>query len=181
MKKLIIGLFVLGLTTLSFSQDLNNGIEETELKGVVVIAPNYNYLMSAVDENTSPSVKKLQLEAASFDVRNLENYDPIIDSYEVTFKQSNGKILATYDENGKLKNSFEKYKNVILPRAVLSTVFNDNIVDGWKITKDTYRVRYTQNNDVKRIYKVELRKGKLKKNLKIETDGKSAYLTENSN
>ena len=169
MKNLFIGLMAIGLTSLCFSQSSMNGIEEVQLEGVVVSAPNYSYLMNVLEVNTSPRVKQLELEAAKYDIRDAKNYHPSFETIQVVFTQTNGKIIAVYDNDGQIVKSYEKFKNVILPREVLSNIFMDH--EGWQLNKDTYQVTYNRGEDVKKIYKVQLSKGDLKKNLTIDSDG----------
>ena len=170
MKKLIIGLFVLGLTTLSFSQNLNNGITETELKGVVITAPNYTYLNKVFDKNTPNRVRQLELEAAKYNINDDPGYDSSFKEYEVVFRQDNNRIKAIYDKDGEIINCSEKFSNVKLPENILSSnIFEDN--NGWTLHKDTYLVSYKKGMDVKKVYKVQLRKGKQKKNFTINMEG----------
>ena len=170
MKKLIIGLMALGLTNLSFSQVNNDGIKEVELEGVVVTAPNYNYLNEVLDKNASEKIKDMQMEVATFNIKNLENYDPEVEEYQVIFNRTNGKVIAIYDNDGDIESSFERYKNVIVPRNVLSKIFMDHY--GWELIKDTYQVSYKKDKEVKKVYKVQLLKGDLKKNLKLDHEGR---------
>ena len=170
MKNLIFGLMAIGLTSLCFSQNKSNGIAEVQLEGVVISASNYSYLMNVLEENTCQRVKHLELEAAKFDIRDAKNYDPNFETIQVVFSQSNGKIIAVYDNDGEIIKSYERFKDVALPPVVLSSIYkNDH--HGWQLKKDIYQVFYQQGEDVKKIYKVQLRKGKLKKNLTIDADG----------
>ncbi len=169
MKKLIIGLMALGLTNLCFSQVDSNGIAEVELEGVVITAPNYDYLNEVLDKDASEKVKDLQMEVATFNIKNLENYNPEVEEYQVIFNRSNGKVIAVYDKNGDIESSFERYRNVIVPRRVLTKIYMDHY--GWELIKDTYQVSYKKDKDVKKVYKVHLLKGDLKKSLKLDHEG----------
>ena len=67
MKKLILGLFLFGLTTQMFSQI-------TKLPEVVVRSVNYKYLI-AVDENQEDvNVKNLEEQVAMYNVKNTDLY-----------------------------------------------------------------------------------------------------------
>ena len=169
MKKLIIGLLFLGVTNLSFSQNTNNGITEVELEGVVITAPNYTYLNKVFDNDTPLRVRQLEVEAAKYSVKNADVYDSSFKEYEVEFKQTNGRILAIYDKDGEIISCSEKFSNVKLPEEVRSNIFKD--FNGWKLHKDSYSVSYIKGLDVKKIYKVQLRKGKQKKNFTINMEG----------
>ena len=181
MKKLIIGLMALGLTGLCFSQNSTSGIAEVQLKGVVVSATNNSYLIDVLDGNTSPRVRQLQLEAAKYNIKDTKGYDPNFESIQVVFKQSTGKkqsrdiIKATYDKNGKITNASEKFNNIILPPTVRSSIYKDH--NGWDLKKNSYQVSYRPGKEVKKVYKVQLKNGKLKKNLKLDSNGRFLKLS----
>ena len=170
MKKLIIGLLFLGVTNLSFSQNTNSEFAEVELEGVVVTAPNYTYLNKVFDKNTPNRVRQLELEVAKYNIKEDSGYDPRLRvDYEVVFTQTNGRINAIYDKDGEIISCSEKFSNVKLPENILSSnIFEDN--NGWTLHKDTYSVSYKKGMDVKKVYKVQLRNGKQKKNFKINME-----------
>lgn len=170
MKKLIIGLIALGLTSLGFSQNNTNGISEVQLKSVVITVPNIGYLNDVSDGSISSSVGNLQLEAANFNIKDLKEYNSDLEFMQVAFYQKNGKIIANYDKSGNIIRSTERFKNVVLPPAVRSSIYKDHM--GWDLKKDTYQVSYRPGKEVKKVYKVQLKKGNLKKNLKLDSDGR---------
>lgn len=171
----------IGLTSLCFSQNNSNGIAEVQLKGVVVSAINNSYLIDVLDVSTSPRVRQLQLEAAKFNIKDAKGYDSNIESIQVVFKQSTEKnqprdiIKATYDKNGTITSAAEKFNNIILPPAVRSGIFKHH--NGWEMKKNSYQVSYRPGKEVKKIYNVQLKKGKLKKNLKLDSDGRFLKLS----
>ncbi len=169
MKKLIIGLLALGLTNLSFSQILNEGVTEVQLEGVTVSPRNSNYLNKVQDLNTPIKVKRLENKAAQYDIKDAGIFDHKFEAYEVIFKQSSGKIIAIYDKEGNVISSSEKFKNLRLPKAVRMGIFEDH--DGWELHSDSYLVSYYSGKNVKKLYKVQLRKGKQKKNLRVDVEG----------
>ena len=169
MKKLIIGLLFLGVTNLSFSQNTNSDFAEVELEGVVVTAPNYTYLNKVFDKNTPNRVRQLELEAAKYNIKDDPGYDSSFKEYEVVFRQDNGHIKAIYDKDGKIISCSEKFSNVKLPENILSSnIFEDN--NGWTLHKNTYSVSYKKGMDVKKVYKVQLRNDKQKKNFTINME-----------
>lgn len=169
MKKLIIGLLALGLTNLSFSQILNGGIASVELEGVTVSPRNMTYLNEVQDYNTPLKVKVLENKAAQYDIKEEGIFDSEFEAYEVVFKQKSGKIIAIYDQEGNIVSSSEKFKNIRLPEEVRISIFRNH--DGWELHSDAYLVSYYLGKDVKKLYKVQIRKGKLKKNLRVDVNG----------
>lgn len=165
MKKSIIGVLLVCLASISFSQS----IEEVKLESVTITPLNTNYLNNVLDLNTPVEVIRLEKEAAKFDITTLDLYDPDFATYEVTFSQKDGKIVAVYDKDGNILRSSERFQNVILPRKVLNSVYAQN--QGWRFHKDSYLVTYYEGRDAKKMYKIQLRKGNKRKNLRVDVDG----------
>ncbi|HEY9186009.1 MAG TPA: nicotinate-nucleotide adenylyltransferase [Salegentibacter sp.] len=165
MKKLLITLFVLGFTFQSFAQI-------TELPEIELVAVNYKYLDAAGDEDASISVKQLQQQVAEYDVRKANFYADEYDFYTVNFFIPDGKILASYDKDGNLLRTAEKFKNVALPQAVRDAI--GKRFPNWSIAEDVYRVNYHESGNVKKRYKVLLKNGD--KRMRIKTDEKGNFL-----
>ncbi len=169
MKKLIIGLLVIGFTNLSLSQTATPKLADIDFSEVIISPLNISYLNEVLDETTPQSVTFLENKASRFNIKTSNVYDNNHDIYEITFTQSNGKIIAYYDNSGKIIRCSEKFKNVKIPLQVRATIFKDN--PGWVLHSDTYLVSYKYGDEARRIYKIQLRKGKQKKNIKIDNQG----------
>jgi hypothetical protein len=165
MKKAVIGLLFLGLASLAFSQEPEGKAQEVELEGVTVTSPNFNYLNSVQDKNTPEIVKVLERKAASFDLKESPIYNRIDEAYEVFFSNSKGKIVATYDNDGQILSSFEKFGDVVLPVPVRNTIFAD--YPDWKVNSNAYAVSYYRHKGVKKTYHFQISKNDKKKNLKL--------------
>ena len=166
MKNLILGLFVFGLTTQVFPQEI-------ELPAVEIEAVNYKYLYAVSTEDTDPQVKKLEEHVSTYDVTQSEYYDDDYDSYTISFYIPDGRIAAAYDKNGKLLRTIEKFNNVKLPRAVNKAVAKR--FPGWKLDKNVYKVSYKiQNEGATKIYKMKLSNGD--KTIKVKTDEEGNFL-----
>lgn len=162
---LSLGGFVLGLTIQSFAQ--------IELPEVKVVAVNYRYLNSVDDKESAMPVKRLEREAAAFDVKNSEFYEDDYDTYFVSFYIPEGKILAAYDKDGKLLRTAEKFNNIKIPNAVSQSVTKK--FPGWQIAKDVYLVSYYDPDGVDKKYKLLLEKGT--KRMKVKTNEKGEILS----
>lgn len=172
MKTVIFGLLFLGLANLSFSQS-SNEIEEVQLADVVISPLNLSYLNAVHDENTPKVVKQLESKVAKFDITESPVFDKQFEAYEVIFKDAtnnSGRIIATYNSEGKILKSFEKFNDVTLPSAVRNAIYKE--YPGWIIHSDTYLVSYYLNEDIKKVYKLKIKKDDEKKTLKIDVDGK---------
>ena len=168
MRKLIIGLLVLGLTIPAFSQ-----ITKTEkLSEVVIVATNYKYLNQVGQDEVAIPVKMLQRKVATYDIKTSDFYDDEYDYYSVNFFIPEGKVLAAYDKDGKIIRTVEKYKDIALPKHVVNSVVKR--FPGWTIAKDAYLVNYHNEKGVTKKYKLTLENGD--KRMKVKTDAEGNFL-----
>jgi len=166
MKTLITGLLFVGLTSLGFSQ---NGIEQVELSEVNVTPLNLSYLNKVQDSDTPERAKELENIASRYDVTESKVFNRKFEAYEVIFKETDGSIVATYDSDGKIISSLERFNDVLLPYKVRNAVFSE--YPDWSLHKDSYLVSYYLDQDVKKVYKIQLRKDGKRKNLKVDVFG----------
>ena len=151
MKKFVLGLLAMGLTSPAFSQ-----IVKTEkLSEVTVYATNYKYLN---DVNTlevaSVPVELLERKVSAYDVKDSDFYQDDYDFYSINFYIPQGKILAAYDKDGNLLSTAEKFKDINLPQAVKQAVWDK--YPKWTITKDVYLVNYKDGRGANKTYKLKL-------------------------
>lgn len=169
MKKAILGLILLGMTTQVFAQV----IKTEELSEVTVYATNYKYLNDMNSgEVASLPVAMLQRKVAAFNVKDSEYYQDDYDLYQINFYIPEGKILAAYDRDGKLLRTVERFKDINLPAAVKNAVL-DRFPE-WTITKDNYIVHYHDTKGSTKKYKLKLENGD--KTLRIKVDEKGKFL-----
>ncbi len=165
MKKLILGVFILGLTTQVFAQVTN--VEQ--LSEVVVTAVNYKYLNQTDNKDAAIPVKVLQRKAAAYDVQAQDYYQDDYDFYSVSFYIPDGKLVAVYDPKGKILRTIERFKDVRLPDAV-----NKSLAERfpkWEPVSDIYRVTYNEDRGAKKVYKLKLKNGKKTVRVKMNEDG----------
>ena len=169
MKKILCGLFILGLTVPSHGQI----IKTEELSEVIVYATNYKYLnnIDTQEEATVP-VEMLRRKVAAFNVMDSEFYQDDYDLYKINFFIPEGKILAAYDKDGKIIRTAEKFKDINLPDVVKKAVLKR--FPGWTITKDIYLVRYHDAKGVSKKYKLKLENGD--KVLRVKLDEKGTFI-----
>lgn len=79
-------------------------------------------------------------------------YEDAYDTYFVSFYIPDGSILASYDKDGELLSTAEKFKNTKLPAAVREAV--EKRFPQWAISKDTYLVSYYSEGGVRKKYKL---------------------------
>ena len=177
MKKLVLGAILLGFANLSYSQSSECGTNVIKLSGVEVSAVNQNYLNKVVSGATSEVVFTMQSEAASYKIERTPSYndnyiysDMLNKTYDVQFSKQKGEINATYDRNGNIIATSEKYYNLTPPPAVRNSAFK--ALPDWKVNSTSYTVNYN-GKDAKKAYKIQLSKDRQKKTLKFDVDGKS--------
>ncbi len=167
MKKLLIWLFIFGLTTQFYAQVVSNG----QLPEVVVTAVNYKYINDVANGDVDQDVKSLELEAANFDPRsNKDLYEDEYGNYKVSFYIPDGMIVAAYDKDGKIIKTIEKFKDVKPPRTVINSVIKR--FPGWAITDDVYKVTYHHEDGSNKMYKLILENGNKKMRIKTDENGK---------
>ncbi|MGB5463046.1 MAG: nicotinate-nucleotide adenylyltransferase [Aureibaculum sp.] len=165
MKKLIIGLFVLGLMTQGFAQ-----ITKVEqLSEVVVVAVNYKYLNQVDSQEAAVPVELLQRKVATYDLKSQDFYDDDFEFYTVSFFIPEGKIVAAYDSNGKILRTIERYKDIALPMDITMAVTKR--FPGWSITKDVYLINYHEAKGVTKKYKLTLENGDKRLKVKVDSEG----------
>ncbi len=175
MKKIILGLFFIaittqfGLTTQTYAQVISDGM----LPEIEVYALNYKYL-SSIDNAAAPvPVKLLERKVANFDVTELELYRDDYDFYSVSFYIPEGNVVAAYDKQGELLRTIEKYKNITVPKPVAKSVAKR--FPGWIIYRDVYKVSFYENSGLtKQEYKLMLENGD--KRMKVKIDPKGNFL-----
>ena len=145
-------------------------VGQVTLPEVKIISLNYKYLKSVDDSSAAQPVRLLEHKAASYDLKNAEFYEEEYDNYFVSFYIPQGLILAYYDNNGKMVQTTEKFKNVTLPKVLREAVTQR--YPQWLIAKDVYFVQYyTDARGTKKIYKLLLENGSKRIRVKLNEIG----------
>ncbi|MGB5646740.1 nicotinate-nucleotide adenylyltransferase [Muriicola sp.] len=165
MKKIILGLLALGLTIPAYTQV----VKVEELSEVVVRPMNYKYLNAADSKVAAIPVKMLERKVAAYDVTEADFYQDDFDFYTVSFFIPDGKIVAVYDGTGQIVRTIEKFENIALTDAVKNAVLDR--FPNWTVTKDVYRVTYSDNKGANKIYKLILVNGDKKMRVKVNDEG----------
>lgn len=178
MKNLIIGLFLIGLTTLGFSQQKKGKIKAVQLKDVTVNTTlsdisllnfNFSYLDKVQDNTTAAPVKSFQAYASRYDIMNLSEFDGRQELFQVMFKGTKGYIVAYYNNEGKILSTNERYRDIKIPKKMVRHILSE--YPDSKFLKMVHTVHFKENNDVKKIYRIRILNDNSKKNLKITTTG----------
>jgi len=165
MKRFLIGLLALGLTTQIYAQI----VDEESLPEITIRAVNYKYLDLVDNSEAGVPVQLLEDKAANFDLKNSEFYEDGSEIYKVFFYIPKGRIVAAYDRQGEILYTIERFENVALPYDVAASI--KERFPGWKMAKDVYRVNYDVVYGAKKQYKVVLKNGKKTIRVKIDDEG----------
>lgn len=161
-KLLMLAMLLAGFAIRSSAQDT--------LREVRVVASTYKYLSAIDNHEMGPAVKMLEEKAANYDVKKSEFYDEDYDGYFISFYIPDGNILASYDANGKLLRTAEKYKNTQLPPAVRNSVAQR--YPNWRISKNVYQVNYYDSkNQADKTFKIVLENGDKRMKIKVNEKG----------
>ena len=165
MKKFIIGLFVIGLTSQVFAQ-----VPKVEqLSEVVVTAINYKYLNAIDSKEVAIPVKMLERKVAAYNVQDSDFYQDDFGFYYISFYIPEGKIVAAYNAEGEVIRTIERFEDVNLPTAVRDAVADR--FPKWKIVNDVYRVTYNRTKGANKSYKLKLKNGNKIMRVKIDDTG----------
>lgn len=162
MKTLLIGaLAILGLGIVSAQET------PVELEDVTVSPKNSKFLHAMQDDYTPNHARDMEMMAASYDLIHSEYYRGSAKSdYFIEFKSDKGSMYTTYDKKGEITKCQEKYKDIALPVEVRNEIIKDN--PGWELTGCEYTTLYKDDEVYKKIYKVDLKKGRNKKIMIID-------------
>ena len=150
-----------------------NGYAQETLPPVTVQSLNYKYIRSVYDTNAAQPIRLLERRAASYDVKTSEFYEDDYADYFISFYLPHGHVLATYDSEGKLLRTAERFKNIALPPLVRQSIVKR--YPGWSTAKDVYVVNYsTEADKIKKVYKVVLENGD--KRIRVTTDEKGDFI-----
>lgn len=144
---------------------------QINLPEVKIVATTYKYLNAVDNKEMAQPVRMLERLAATYDVKKADFYEDNYDTYFVSFYIPDGSILASYDKDGKLLRTAEKFKNTKLPAAIRAAV--GKRFPQWIISKDSYLVNYYQNGRATKKYKLLLENGD--KRLRVETNDEGEF------
>jgi hypothetical protein len=169
MKKLLIGMLFLGLTSLSYSQASAEVRKNLKLDGITLMPANLGYLSVVGAGTKSLKILNLQRAAASFDIKKSSIYNRKARYHVFNFDQKEAHIQATYDRDGRIVKSYERFNDVILEPDFRNSIYLK--FPGWNIESNKYEVLYSQGKNPRKVYKLKLKKGNDTKRMKFDING----------
>ncbi|WP_369752430.1 hypothetical protein AB3G34_10655 [Flavobacterium sp. WC2409] len=172
MKAYIIAILVLGITSLSYSQDNINDDSDVinytveNLPAVVIKNAGKDFSVYLPDRNPDSNIRKLENEFIAYNLgKDYEGFN----TYLVVMEIENGSLSATYNENGKLTHVVENYKNIQLPGKVIFSVYKS--FPGWEIVNDKYLYSQKEGDIQKKQYHLKIKKGNETRKLTVHPNG----------
>lgn len=86
-------------------------------------------------------------------------------SYQVTFRSRKGELNVDFDGEGEKTGSSLRFKNNAIPPQLQHQLYRD--YKGWATIKAIHIARETNGKSEREYYKITMKKGNKKKNLKI--------------
>ncbi|MDO7172598.1 hypothetical protein [Mariniflexile sp. AS56] len=171
MKKILIGIFFLGFTTLMYPQAAFEP-DSFSTKVEALTSTNASYINTVFEADMSKRIDYLESQVAEYNIKEDPAYKAGTEFYSVTFKEAKaykGTIMATYDANGKIVRTTERFKNVKLPFEVRNTITKTHY--GFIIQSNVYVVNYSDKGVSKKFYKLNIARNGETKSLKIDPQG----------
>lgn len=161
---LTLGALLLGFGLPAFAQE--------KLPEITVKAVRYKYLSAVDQKELAQPVKMMERQVTEYDIKKSDLYEDDYGTYFISFFIPQGEILATYDQDGKILRTAEKYKNVALP-VIISQAVKERYPN-WKIATDVYFVNYYEDSGALKLYKLTLQNGD--KRIKVKLNEKGEFL-----
>ena len=163
MKTIFFSAFVFSCLTIANAQNVE--LPET------YISINSDYINLIDTENPCKYVKYLERTILNYSHNELsELYDHKTDILKVTFEIPKGKIIASFNKDGKIIKTYEKYKNIRLPRNILQTIAEK--YPNYGIVEDTYIIEFRFDEDaLKQEYSIKLKNNDATLTLKANKHG----------
>lgn len=168
MKKFLIGTIFLGLASLGYSQSSDCNKNE-KLSSIEVSSMDQVYLDKVSDETFSNKVYTLERKASRYNIKEHPSFNAKHNGkYRVSFDMGKSKIVATYDQNGKITHAKESFRNLLAPIAVRESVYDK--YPNWTLKNTAYTVNYN-GQEAKKRYMVQMEKNGVKKKLNFDLEG----------
>ncbi|MDW5287603.1 hypothetical protein [Formosa sp. PL04] len=149
--------------------DAQTSLEKSKAT-VKTVGVNATYMNNSVFTDNGNYVKILQQYISKYDVKNMEAYNNDDKSiYDVSFKTKKGIFLVTYKGDGQIISSKERYKNVIIPKAVSISIMKT--YPNWIHEASICTVNYRHGKGLSTSYRVKISNGNQTKIIKTDAKG----------
>jgi len=172
MKTLIVLLLLVGLISTSQAQQITE-LEEAKVSfahNAVKVSSNLDeYTITVKESFTGEFIKNpIAFMKENFNINafiaaiNNDKYE----EYLVTFRSSKGYLEATYDKDGTLVETSQRFVDIVLPLDVRRELYKNN--KGWTMVQNKYLASGKSDRLDNQVYKIKLVNGNDKMNVKID-------------
>jgi len=171
MKKIILGLFLIGFAMQSYGQDVlfQAKIKKEKVPEVIIEAIDSDFDGFEAIEFVAIPIEFIEEDVyINNDIETDEDYE----TYQITLKGKTSRIVAVFDKEGNLLSTVEHLYNVKPSKKVGNAMAKS--FPGWAMTKDSYKMTHFSGKQKKERYKFIIEKGQDKK--VVITDGKGELL-----
>ncbi|TVZ28606.1 hypothetical protein JM83_3741 [Gillisia sp. Hel_I_86] len=172
MKTLIVLLLLVGLISTSQAQQITE-LEEAKVNfapNAVKISSNLENHTFIVKESFAGEFIKnpIAFMKENFDIKtfitSIDN--DVYDEYLVTFKSSKGYLEASYDDDGTLLKTNQRFKDIVLPLKVRRALYKNHT--GWTMVQNKYLASGNGDRIDKEVYKIKIENGNKKQHIRID-------------
>lgn len=169
MKKAVVFAIMFGMANLVHAQYAKRESDTIALSEVEVTPVNLDYREKVIIQNLPNHVAALEKKVSRFNIRESFYFDTYSQNFKIDFISRYGEISATYDRDGKILTTDEKFEEMVLPILVQNEIDRD--YPDWTVHRDTYLVSYHHENGVKQMYRAQLRKNGRRVNVRYGPSG----------
>ena len=170
MKTCILGLMLLGVTNLTFSQNevavnaVNSKIEMPNL--TTTTNATVPYINGLVTNEVSKRITAFQNEVSKYDITTNAIYTSKKNAtYTVVFKEANNVITNVYNQDGEAIRSIQKFEDIRLPNTINAKILKN--YPNWFIKGVNCTIKSDNTKDATATYKVKISNGTKSKTIKI--------------
>lgn len=165
MRKILSVLMICTPLIITAQNRLDEELKAEELPAVVIKNAGSDFSVYLPDRNPDSKVRDMQDKFIGYDLGVVDGEQ----EYLVMFDAKDARLVATYNENGKLIRVVEKYENVKLPKSVIYSVYKS--FPDWTIVQDKFLYTQADGDILKKQYNIKLKKGDKTKNVIIKPNG----------
>jgi ribosomal protein L21E len=168
MKKTILTLVLVGFAFQTYAQDLifEAKIKKNEVPVVILESVEKDFPDFVVEEYSAVPLEFIEEDViVDRDIKSNNDYS----TFQITLRNKNEKLTATYTKGGKLISTFAHGENVLLPKAVRDAVAK--AFPKWIFIEDHYKMVSYNDGKKNERYKVIINKGNEIKKVIVDASG----------
>ena len=160
MKNIFVGILLMSFMGFTSAQDLAYHAEESLTTKVTSFEKNTDllvhkkYLEEISSDNLPLSAIYLQKKLSQFELKDSEGFNNGLNETQIEFNSNDDEIVASFNQEGILISTKEKYYNVNLPANIEAHLLQD--YNGWKMIDTRFFVKYKKDKAPLKYYIVRI-------------------------